>query len=258
MTGLEHRYDVSRRDGREVGWTFVLDESDPYTVQALFAYAKACAHEFPELSKDLRTKAIQLDLQASKRAIEQNWPESSADIPVIGAGAEKTRMPQEVRDRLEIRRYVDDRVFEYADHLADQLFYYHDPVSKLDSAVVQNHSLQTPAIEKALAELWSRIRQEAPADLVEPDAEWPDTSDRGCSCVKVRDAPTHAYEVSIPHPDLCRRCGFSLTKGNHSCNLRTGDVGPNKARHTGLTGDGNICRDCWASWAPDGTYEGIL
>jgi hypothetical protein len=61
-TGLTHKYDVRRRDGKDapgqrhhLDWLFVLDIAhDWHAREALAAYAKSCRTEYPQLSEDLR------------------------------------------------------------------------------------------------------------------------------------------------------------------------------------------------------------
>lgn len=60
--GFKHKYNVSRVDGKPVGWCFVLDERDPNIPPALRAYADSCeARGYAALAVDLRAKADQLE-----------------------------------------------------------------------------------------------------------------------------------------------------------------------------------------------------
>jgi hypothetical protein len=59
--GLIHKYDVNRVDGRPLGWTFVLEDKDPFTAFALLAYANvARSMTYYALADDLTVKARQL------------------------------------------------------------------------------------------------------------------------------------------------------------------------------------------------------
>lgn len=52
--GLKHKYNVTRTDGKEIGFCFVLEvEKDPHARVALKAYAESCKEEYPELAADL-------------------------------------------------------------------------------------------------------------------------------------------------------------------------------------------------------------
>jgi hypothetical protein len=54
MSGLKHKYNVERVDGKPVGFCFVLEpERDPYARSALRHYAIAVSNEHPELTNDL-------------------------------------------------------------------------------------------------------------------------------------------------------------------------------------------------------------
>lgn len=55
--GLFQKYNVTRVDGKPVGWTFTLEEHDPLAIPALIAYAKAAnAEGFHHLAADLWEK----------------------------------------------------------------------------------------------------------------------------------------------------------------------------------------------------------
>lgn len=66
--GLYDKFAVARMDGRseygEKHWNceyFVLDLThDPHAGPALLAYADSCEERFPELAKDLRSKAADI------------------------------------------------------------------------------------------------------------------------------------------------------------------------------------------------------
>jgi hypothetical protein len=61
VTGLFHKYDVQRADGRPVAWCFVLEDTDPLTIPALQSYAiVARAHGYAALADDLDAKVKEL------------------------------------------------------------------------------------------------------------------------------------------------------------------------------------------------------
>lgn len=67
--GLYQKFHVQREDGRDQkGEThfgcdyFVLDLThDPFAMAALFAYAKECESEFPQLAADIRMKLVSVE-----------------------------------------------------------------------------------------------------------------------------------------------------------------------------------------------------
>lgn len=56
--GLMQKYRVERVDGKPVGWAFVLQDTDPFAVPALRAYAKAALNAgYVALADDLERQA---------------------------------------------------------------------------------------------------------------------------------------------------------------------------------------------------------
>lgn len=51
--GLYGKFRVARVDGRPVEWAFVLENTDPFTPEALLAYARACENDYPALAPTL-------------------------------------------------------------------------------------------------------------------------------------------------------------------------------------------------------------
>lgn len=58
--GLYGKFRVARVDGRPVEWAFVLENTDPFTPEALLAYARACENDYPALAYDLRRIAYEI------------------------------------------------------------------------------------------------------------------------------------------------------------------------------------------------------
>jgi hypothetical protein len=61
--GLQHRYNVSRVDGKDKGPYFVLAyTTDPHARAALAEYADSCRDEYPSLAADLIAELSRTEL----------------------------------------------------------------------------------------------------------------------------------------------------------------------------------------------------
>lgn len=78
--GLYNKYTVIKNSAPEADFEgFVLNyDTDPYCVEALRAYAKACEDEYPLLAVDLRQQAAKLQSKFTDRAIQETRDDSSS------------------------------------------------------------------------------------------------------------------------------------------------------------------------------------
>lgn len=77
--GLYNKYTVIKNSAPEADFEgFVLNyDTDPYCVEALRAYAKACADEYPLLAVDLERQAAELQSKRTARAIQEARDDST-------------------------------------------------------------------------------------------------------------------------------------------------------------------------------------
>lgn len=80
--GLYAKYTVIKNsDPNSEFSAFVLNlDTDPYAVDALRAYAKACADKYPILASDLERVATACQVQFAERAIEELQNDDSSII----------------------------------------------------------------------------------------------------------------------------------------------------------------------------------
>ncbi|MNC39188.1 hypothetical protein D3C75_878320 [compost metagenome] len=77
--GLYNKYTVIKNSDPDSNFRgYVLNfDTDPYCVEALRAYAKACADEYPLLAADLEQLAAELQSNRTERAIQETLNDST-------------------------------------------------------------------------------------------------------------------------------------------------------------------------------------
>lgn len=77
--GLYAKYTVIKNSAPDADFSaFVLNlDTDPFAVEALRAYAKACAEQYPLLAADLERVATACQVQFAERAIEEMQDDST-------------------------------------------------------------------------------------------------------------------------------------------------------------------------------------
>ena len=79
--GLYNKYTVIKNSDPDLEFSaFVLNlDSDPFAVEALRAYARACAEEYPLLAADLENVAAACRSQFTERAIQETRDDRTTD-----------------------------------------------------------------------------------------------------------------------------------------------------------------------------------
>lgn len=80
--GLYNKYTVIKNSAPDASFDgFVLNyDTDPYCVEALRAYAKACEDKYPLLAVDLRRQAAELQMKFAERAIQETRNDGSSTV----------------------------------------------------------------------------------------------------------------------------------------------------------------------------------